>query len=96
MAERKYEAKSAIDDDDDDFTTVFYSGREFAICQSCMWTATTFKTRHGHRLLYVCPRCSSDENLSFIPLSIDEAYRFTIDGKRGLDIEFWTRKMASQ
>jgi hypothetical protein len=35
-------------------------------------------------------KCPSDENLSFIALARDEAYRFTIDGKGGLDIEFWT------
>jgi hypothetical protein len=87
MADRRYEAESIIDDDSE---TVFYNGREFAICEFCMWTATTFKTKHGHRLLDICPMCSSGEYLSFIPLSLDERYRFTIDEKRGLEIQFWT------
>lgn len=85
MADERYEARSIIndeDDDDDDSIAVFYNSREFAICESCMWTATIFKTRHGHRLLDVCPMCSSAEWLAFNPLTKEEIRGFMVDEER--------------
>lgn len=69
--------------------TWIFDDREFAICESCLWTATSFKMKNGMRFVTdVCPLCSSS-NLQFIPLGKGESYRFSITPRRGLEIEFW-------
>ena len=67
------------------------NGCDFVICQLCNWTATAFRTRNGQVLLERCQSCLDGNCLSFIPIAGDESYRFTMDPKRGLDIEFQSR-----
>jgi hypothetical protein len=38
--------------------------------------------------LKICPTCNKDNSVSLIPLQRDEAYRYTFEDKRGLDIQF--------
>ena len=68
-----------------------FSGCDFAICHLCTWSATVFRKRHGHFLLDACPSCLSDNHLSLTPIAGNESYKFTMDSKRGLDIEFGLR-----
>jgi hypothetical protein len=39
-----------------------------------------------------CPICAND-NVSVIPLAINESYRLTLSSKTGLDISFYTAKI---
>jgi len=94
MTIRILESTPMLENDDCDDSNsggLFYSC-EFAICELCIWTATVFKTTSGRRLLDTCPVCSSDDYLSFIPLTQNEAYNFSIDQERGLEIHFWIDK----
>ena len=67
-----------------------YSRYQFAICESCYWTATIFDTCGKQNL--PCPICRNDE-IALIPLSMDEEYCYTVKPERGLDIEFMIRNV---
>jgi hypothetical protein len=60
-----------------------YDNRTFALCESCYWTATIFTKIEN----YECPVCH-DENVSLIPLSLDEKYEYQFRSKQGLQIKF--------
>jgi hypothetical protein len=92
MTIRILESTPLLENDCDDSNGGLFYSCEFAICELCIWTATVFKTTSGQRLLDTCPVCSSDDYLSFIPLTRDEAYNFSIDQERGLEIHFWIDK----
>jgi hypothetical protein len=68
--------------------------RQFAICEYCHWSATFFVTSAseataiGDDSLKICPRCNKENGISIIPLQRNEAYRYTSEDKRGLDIQF--------
>jgi hypothetical protein len=66
-----------------------YSQYQFAICESCYWTATIFNTC-GEKD-HPCPICRNDQ-IALIPLSMDEEYCYTV-ADRGLDIEFMIRNV---
>jgi len=42
----------------------------------------------GDDSLKICPRCNKENSVFLIPLQRDEAYRYTFEDKRGLDIQF--------
>jgi len=67
-----------------------YSQYQFAICESCYWTATIFDIcgEKDHS----CPICRNDQ-IALIPLSMDEEYCYTVEPDRGLDIEFMIRNV---
>lgn len=67
-----------------------YSRCQFAICESCYWTATVFDIYSEQGQL--CPLCHNDQ-IALIPLSKDEEYCYTVKPDRGLDIEFMMRKV---
>lgn len=62
------------------------SGRHFALCESCFWSATilTMKER------VACPVCP-DSNVSLIPLAVDEQYRIKLGSSAGLELSFSKR-----
>ncbi|MGA9844749.1 MAG: hypothetical protein WBP64_14085 [Nitrososphaeraceae archaeon] len=61
--------------------------RSFALCDSCLWSATIFEIGMTQELLSICPSCLKD-NLSLIPLAINEYYDLLIKPKGGLEINF--------
>jgi hypothetical protein len=65
-----------------------YGRYQFAICESCYWTATVFDTSEKQDL--PCPICHNDQ-IALIPLSMDEQYIYAVKPDRGLDIEFMIR-----
>ena len=67
-----------------------YSQYQFAICESCYWTATIFDTCGEQE--HPCPLCRNDQ-IALIPLSMDEEYCYTVEPDRGLDIEFMIRNV---
>jgi hypothetical protein len=68
-----------------------YSRYQFAICESCYWTATIFDTCEEQ--YHLCPLCHNDQ-IALIPLSMDEEYCYTVTPDRGLDIEFMIRNFT--
>ena len=63
--------------------------RQFAICESCFWCATTFQKADNNDSLQqrLCPLCKN-RSVSLIPLTKDEGYTIAMESKRGLEIEF--------
>jgi hypothetical protein len=61
--------------------------KAFALCESCFWSATVFG-----RGIPSCPSCAG-ENVSMIPLAIDEQYRLKVSGA-GLEMSFSRAKRA--
>jgi hypothetical protein len=60
-----------------------YNKRQFALCESCYWTATIFMKIES----YQCPVCR-DDNVALIPLNLEEKYEYQFKPKQGLDIKF--------
>ena len=56
----------------------------FAICDSCYWSASCLKL---DRSVVTCPSCG-DDRLEFMPLAETEAYTFDKDDKRGMVLKF--------
>jgi hypothetical protein len=67
-----------------------YSRCQFAICESCYWTATILDIYGEQDQL--CPLCR-DDPIALIPLSMDEEYSYTVKPDRGLDMEFMIRNI---
>jgi|RhiMetdeSRZDD1v2_1073273.scaffolds.fasta_scaffold1506284_1 hypothetical protein len=63
---------------------------QFAICESCYWTATIFDTCEEQ--YHQCPLCRNDQ-IALIPLSMEEEYCYTIKPERGLEVEFMIRNL---
>lgn len=62
--------------------------RVFALCKSCFWCASIL---YGDvRPFRTCPTCMNYE-LEFMPLSIDETYKFDYDKRHGVTLEFIQR-----
>lgn len=56
----------------------------FVICNDCFWCASQIMTGNA---LERCPQCKKS-NLETMPVSLDEAYFFYRDEKRGVDLLF--------
>ena len=64
----------------------YYNSRQFALCESCFWSATILESRRYD--IDVCPLCSS-EKMSLIPLAKDEIYELSFRSNGGgLDMRF--------
>ncbi len=61
----------------------------FALCESCFWSATIFKSdkKQEHKT-NACPVCFNDSSVSLIPLAKDEVYELSIRSKGGLEMKF--------
>jgi hypothetical protein len=78
---------------------VYRYHRQFALCESCFWSATilysALREKHSEITTItsadnpndVCPICNKD-SVVLIPLQENEAYRMSIGDKRGLEIQF--------
>jgi hypothetical protein len=64
--------------------------RQFALCESCFWSATIFKSKLKRNTIItsgVCPACFS-KNISLIPLTRDETYELKLRPKGGWEMKF--------
>lgn len=61
--------------------------KHFALCESCFWSSTVFG-----RSIPTCPSCAS-ENVSMMPLAIDEEYRLRMS-TAGIEMSFSRAKKA--
>jgi hypothetical protein len=60
--------------------------RHFALCESCFWSATIFKSGNKQeQIINACPVCFNDNSISLIPLAKDEAYELSVRSKGGLE-----------
>ena len=67
----------------------YTSHRHFALCESCFWSATIFKSdKKEEQNINICPICSNDNNISLIPLTKDKVYKLSIRPKGGLEMKF--------
>jgi len=58
---------------------IYTTNRHFALCESCFWSATIFKSdKKQEQIVYTCPICFDDNNISLIPLTKDEAYELSV------------------
>jgi len=64
------------------------SHRVFVLCKSCFWCASILYD--DGRPFRICPICMNYE-LEFMPLSIDENYKFDYDKRHGVTLEFIQR-----
>ena len=84
--------------------------REFALCESCFWSATSLygaiKEKQNSKTAitmiastdnptHVCPMCNKD-SVVLIPLQENEAYQMSMGDKRGLEIQFSLLKPKRQ
>jgi hypothetical protein len=62
--------------------------RQFALCESCFWSATILKPKDNSiRGSGSCPACSKGY-VSLIPLTADEVYELKVRPKGGLEMSF--------
>ena len=52
--------------------------RHFALCESCFWSATIFKSYIQEYETNTCPVCFNDNSISLIPLTKDEVYELSV------------------
>jgi hypothetical protein len=62
--------------------------RHFALCESCFWSATIFKSDIQEHKTNTCPVCFNDTSISLIPLTKDEVYELSVRSKEGLEMKF--------
>ena len=68
---------------------IYTSHRHFALCESCFWSATIFKSdKKQEQIINTCPICFKENNVSLIPLTKDEVYELYTRSKGGLDMKF--------
>jgi hypothetical protein len=68
---------------------IYTSHRDFALCESCFWTATIFKSdKKQEQIINTCPICFDENNISLIPLTKDEVYELSARSKGGLEMKF--------
>lgn len=60
------------------------------ICNECFWCASQI----GSELIDNCPSCGKSK-LDKIPISLDEAYLFDYDDRRGVNLSFWKETNAA-
>lgn len=76
-----YSARSLVE-------SSYTADRQFALCESCFWSATILRPRERNAYsANSCPICSS-ESISLIPLTNDDIYELYVRSKGGLEIKF--------
>jgi hypothetical protein len=55
-------------------------GRQFALCESCFWSATVLRMKD--QVAIACPMCA-ESGVSMISLAINESYRLSLSPKSG-------------
>ncbi len=71
-------------EDIDQKRTIYKRIINFAICNSCYWSASCLKL---DRFFVTCPTCG-DDRLEFMPLTETEAYTFDRDDNQGIILKF--------
>jgi hypothetical protein len=79
-------------DDTDQERLIYKRIINFAICDSCYWSASCLKL---DRFVVTCPSCG-DDRLEFMPLTEREAYTFDRDDKRCIILKFHNRSGKPQ
>jgi hypothetical protein len=62
--------------------------RHFALCESCFWSATIFKSYIQEHKTDTCPVCFNGNGISLISLTKDEVYELSVRSKGGLELKF--------
>jgi hypothetical protein len=63
--------------------------RHFALCESCFWSATIFKSgKKQEQIINTCPACFNENSISLIPLTRDEIYELSARSTGGLEMKF--------
>jgi hypothetical protein len=63
--------------------------RHFAICKSCFWSATIFKSsKKQEQIINTYPACFNENSISLIPLTRDEDYELSVRYKGGSELNF--------
>ena len=55
--------------------------RHFALCESCFWSATIFKSYIQEHKTNTCPVCFNDNSISLIPLKETKFINYLSDPK---------------
>jgi hypothetical protein len=71
---------------------------EFLICQVCFWCASCFNMSKlvASFSLGRCPICESAGSLESIPVFSSEGYRYLLDAKKGVILEFYLRNCKDE
>jgi hypothetical protein len=65
-----------------------HADRQFALCESCFWSATFLNTTQKNiHIINYCPVCSNN-SVSLIPLANDDIYNMNLRSKGGLELTF--------
>jgi hypothetical protein len=68
---------------------IYTTNHRFALCESCFWSATIFKSdKKQEQIINTCPICFDENNISLIPLTKDEVYELSVRSKGGLEMKF--------
>ena len=60
----------------------YTSHRHFALCESCFWSATIFKSdKKQEQIINTCPVCFNENNISLIPLTRTKYTDYLLDPK---------------
>ena len=68
---------------DKDASIYITDNRHFALCESCFWSTTIFKSYIQEYETNTCPVCFNDNSISLIPLTKDEVYELSVRSKGG-------------
>jgi hypothetical protein len=66
------------------FTSSDAAGYQFALCESCLWSATLLRLKDT---AFPCPQCTKGD-VSLIPLAIDEQYKIRFGPNTGMELSF--------
>jgi hypothetical protein len=61
----------------------YADNRHFALCESCFWSATIFKSATQEHKTNACHICVNDDSIALIPLTRDEVYELSVRSKGG-------------
>ena len=61
----------------------------FVICNDCFWCASSFlASESSHNNYKTCPTCN-ETRMEFLPLEVNEPYRFNYSASRGVELQFY-------
>jgi hypothetical protein len=71
---------------------------EFLICQECFWCVSCFNMSKlaASFSLGRCPICESAGSFDSIPIFSSEGYRYLLDDKKGVVLEFYLRNCKDE
>ena len=73
--------------EENSFTSHDATGYQFALCESCFWSATILRLKDQG---VPCPECVN-ASVPLIPLAIDEQYKIRFASSAGLELSFSKR-----